>query len=181
MVVFVGYALHCEGMGVKERELKPEGRSITMNGSESGRFVEIMECCERKADLLIRWDACQCGAKGRNSRDQKGYPMKTTSDNRHIQCLPDMSLQQTTSSASVETRAPNSNLRYCRSCDKFKEQNCFVNLKRCGFTMTCDTCRFRERSKFWSNAFFAAHNRRDEREKEVTQEGMHFPRNEDQS
>ena len=44
MVVFVGYTLHCEGMGVKEWELESEGRSITMNGSESGRFVEIMEC-----------------------------------------------------------------------------------------------------------------------------------------
>ena len=76
MVVFVGCMLHCEVIGVKERELEPEGRSITMNGSESGRFAEIMECCERKPDLLIRWDACQCGAKGRNSRDQKGYPMK---------------------------------------------------------------------------------------------------------
>lgn len=44
MVVFVGYTLHCEGMGVKEWQLEPGGRSITMNGSESGRFVEIMEC-----------------------------------------------------------------------------------------------------------------------------------------
>ena len=76
MVVFVGYTLHCEGISVEEWELEAEGRSITMNGSESGRFAEIMECCKRKPDLLIRWDACQCGAKGRNSRDQKGYPMK---------------------------------------------------------------------------------------------------------
>lgn len=44
MAVFVGCMLHCEVIGVKERELEPGGRSITMNGSESGRFVEIMEC-----------------------------------------------------------------------------------------------------------------------------------------
>lgn len=44
MAVFVGYVLYWEVIGVKERELEPEGRSITMNGSESGRFVEIMEC-----------------------------------------------------------------------------------------------------------------------------------------